>query len=1657
MSGIWNNPSTQDNTGSANVDRNNNRSNNSTEKRGLPGSASSDKEIQDSASNRNEQITLPSINSQSFAHVVSNTNNSSNNISDNNSDNKHNKNSNNNNNGATPASITATTPSIFPANSNNINKNNMPVLHSVQTHQSPMNNPSVSPARAARAANTSTTTATATTNNNIVESNRNNNVSQSHPQRNNSASAGFSVASFDNPLPSSNNNEVPPPVAPTVPQFQYIQPQPPVIQPPNIQQQQQQQSLPHQLIQSQQPQLQQQPQQQQSEEDPEYRPLNVKDALSYLEQVKVQFNSQPVIYNQFLDIMKDFKSQTIDTPGVIERVSTLFKGYPVLIQGFNTFLPQGYTIHCSDNPDDPVRVTTPMGTSTYTNLPNVDNTNVSPTLPTVQPLLQQPQPQGNNDTTNVINNAANQPQQVHAQTHLQEQTQAQTPADADAQAQAEVQAQVQAHAQAQAQAQAQMQAQNQNPEVEFSQAINYVNKIKTRYADQPFIYKHFLEILQTYQREEKPISEVYEQVTVLFNDAPDLLEDFKKFLPETPANNQPVQQPHAHPQLQQLQPRIPSISQQQQPSQLYPFSNNGPVPSGFYQIPQQNLPPIGSFSPPTATNANATTTPAAGTVVNNFRHGISMQTALPSMMTPDTEAIPISNLRSVDGFPPSSGGVIPMPNNQTADFQYQQQQPQPPLTNRLPDQFPLDQQQSQQQQAQQQAQQQQQQLISEAPTRPEIDLDPSIVPIIPEPTEPIENNITLVEETSFFEKVKKFISSKPIYMEFLKVLNLYSQDLLSTNELVTRVDYYIGSNKELFDWFKTFVGYSEIPSTIENIIHEKHKLDLDLCEAYGPSYKKLPKTDTFMPCSGRDAMCWEVLNDEWVGHPVWASEDSGFIAHRKNQYEETLFKIEEERHEYDFHIESNLRTIQTLETIANKINNMTAEEKKNFKLPVGLGHTSSTIYKKVIRKVYDKERGFEIIDALHEHPAFAVPIILRRLKEKDEEWRRAQREWNKVWRELEQKVYYKSLDHLGLTFKQADKKLLTTKQLISEISSIQVDQNNKRIHWLTPKPKSQLDFTFNDHDILVDILDLANVFIDHTSTYSNSEKERLKDFLRVFIGLFFSIPSSEIDKKLSGKNDEKFEKGSSSSSSTSNSTPSAKKRSLELDIPLADVLRKYKYQKIKEKVINELENNSNEYDERDEEFDEELKRQQQEQEEEDHMIDEEMKKPWLLGSVIDKTSEHGLIENRHIFNLFANTNIYVFFRHWTTIYERLLELKQINDKVTREINSRKVTPFAKDLGLISTQLTMMGLDFKTSDSYKELLNLTKRLIKNDIEHQWFEESLRQAYNNKAFKLYTADKVIQALVKHANSILTDSKASEIMALFEKDRLRSSTTTRDQIIYRLQTRTHMTNTENMFRIEFNENTNHVCIQYIAVEDLTLKPSPTTKETWEYYVTSYALPHPTEGVPQEGLKVPFLEKNLNLELENAQDLDNETEKNEFIEKISPEGISTSKLKIKIDQETYNLDVEPGSFDVFSRKSLNKFPTDAKKIESSIKEKSEAFNKFLSSKRGWNNQFKPDQVAGIEEGWKKFQETGEFIPIPKPITTESTTGVIAEPVIKPASNPIVVTPVTAAIEAVATAPIPTDSGALTDNSDHKGKDDQETEGKPTPIETSAITELQN
>ena len=74
------------------------------------------------------------------------------------------------------------------------------------------------------------------------------------------------------------------------------------------------------------------------------RALKVDDALDYLDKVKDVFYRDSSVYNSFLDCMKLFKKQELDTPGVIARVIELFEGHRDLISGFNVFLPPGYCI-----------------------------------------------------------------------------------------------------------------------------------------------------------------------------------------------------------------------------------------------------------------------------------------------------------------------------------------------------------------------------------------------------------------------------------------------------------------------------------------------------------------------------------------------------------------------------------------------------------------------------------------------------------------------------------------------------------------------------------------------------------------------------------------------------------------------------------------------------------------------------------------------------------------------------------------------------------------------------------------------------------------------------------------------------------------------------------------------------------------------------------------------------------------------------------------------------------------------------------------------------------------------------------------------------------------------------------------------------------------
>ena len=267
-------------------------------------------------------------------------------------------------------------------------------------------------------------------------------------------------------------------------------------------------------------------------------------------------------------------------------------------------------------------------------------------------------------------------------------------------------------------------------------------------------------------------------------------------------------------------------------------------------------------------------------------------------------------------------------------------------------------------------------------------------------------------------------------------------------------------------------------------------------------------------------MCNSVLNDEWISQPTFASEDAGFLAHKKNMYEEALHRSEEERHEYDFHIEAIHRTIQVLEPLQNKIAQMPPEERNSFKLKSNLGGVGKAIHQRVIKKIYGREIGNDVWIAMQEVPATAIPVVLVRLKQKHEEWKRAQREWDKVWREVDVRNYHKSLDHQAVTFKAADKKAITQKAFVTQIEAARDEQRATRAALVDPllartRPRHQLEFVLDDAAVLQDTLKLMLSFLDRTQgQISLPDRKKIETFLRAFVPLFFMFDPTTFNAAL---------------------------------------------------------------------------------------------------------------------------------------------------------------------------------------------------------------------------------------------------------------------------------------------------------------------------------------------------------------------------------------------------------------------------------------------------------------------------------------------------------------------------------------------------------------
>ncbi|XP_046897367.1 paired amphipathic helix protein Sin3a-like isoform X2 [Hypomesus transpacificus] len=930
----------------------------------------------------------------------------------------------------------------------------------------------------------------------------------------------------------------------------------------------------------------------------QFQRLKVEDALSYLDQVKLQFGNQPQVYNDFLDIMKEFKSQSIDTPGVIGRVSQLFKGHPDLIMGFNTFLPPGFKIEVQTN--DLVNVTTP-GQIHYITPHGISVQNIPVTGPPSQPVphhqaLPQPGP-----PTSAAPALPSQPTPAKTSKPIQSpaltptsQPNPSIPSYASPRSPS-----VQSHTPVSSTPSSGPPLQNNQP-VEFNHAINYVNKIKNRFQGQPDIYKAFLEILHTYQvrtKEQRNAKEaggnytpalteqeVYAQVARLFKNQDDLLSEFGQFLPD--ANSSVL------------------------------------------------------LSKTTADRAES---------VRNDHGGTVKRPLLNNKQRLNQNGLPIRRHSGVGATPPVKKPKLMGKDHATAEV----------------------------------------------------------------------GKHSCGTESLFFEKVRKALRSSEAYDNFLRCLLIFNQEVISRAELVQLVIPFLGKFPELFTWFKNFLGYRE-STHIESFPKERAtegiamEIDYASCKRLGSSYRALPKSYQQPKCTGRTPLCKEVLNDTWVSFPSW-SEDSTFVSSKKTQYEEHIYRCEDERFELDVVLETNLATIRALETVQKRISRMSAEEQIKFRLDNSMGGCSDVIHRKAIQRIYG-DKASDIIDGLKRNPAVSVPIVLKRLKMKEEEWREAQRGFNKIWREQNEKYYLKSLDHQGINFKQNDTKVFRSKTLLNEIETIydELDQpfcvpqrqEQASEDAATPPNGPHMTLTYEDSQILEDAAALIIHHVKRQVGIQKEDKYKIKQIIHHFIpDMLFSRRGE-----------------------------------------LSDV---------------------EEEEDEDEEDDAEMEE------------DGAKKHNGLPGSssgksklLFNNTGAQKLRGLDDAYNLYyVNNNWYIFLRLHQILCSRLLRIygqaeRQIEEDCREREWEREILGVKRDKNENpAIQLRLKEpMDIDVDDYYSAFLEMVRNLLDGNMEPAQYEDSLREMFTIHAYIAFTMDKLIQSIVRQLQHIVSDDVCVRVTDLY-----------------------------------------------------------------------------------------------------------------------------------------------------------------------------------------------------------------------------------------------------------------------------------------------------
>ncbi|KAL1743974.1 hypothetical protein HDZ31DRAFT_39684 [Schizophyllum fasciatum] len=709
------------------------------------------------------------------------------------------------------------------------------------------------------------------------------------------------------------------------------------------------------------------------------------------------------------------------------------------------------------------------------------------------------------------------------------------------------------------------------------------------------------------------------------------------------------------------------------------------------------------------------------------------------------------------------------------------------------------------------------------------------------------------EQFAFFDRVKRALGSRELYNEFLRYINHFTQEHIDSVHLVKECRSLFRGDDELLRQLKDIVGWDQRKEEESHLLVPKTQSWLnpqvvsmrpgrvDMGIMYG-SYRKLPASEATVQCSGRDEMCRSVLNDEWVSHATWTNEDEITSAPlKKNPYEEALHRSEEERHEYDFHIDAIVRTIAMLEPINNKIMQLSPDERAAFKLKPNFGGSGKSVHHRVIKKIYGRAAGVEVVQMMQEQPALAIPVVLGRLKQKEEEWKRAQREWNKVWREVDARNYAKSLDYQALAVRAADKRATAPKTLVQQITAARDEQAVARANLVDPlfartRPRHQMEFVVEDPQVLQDALKLTLSFVDRTQAQVPfSERRRIEAFLRAFVPLFFMLDPVAFNNAF-------VVVGEAGESEASEDAADDDGESVASGGSRASRGRKTAAGDLRKKL---------------------LKSEQAKSTGSTRVTRSRGDASPVPGSRLASPApadDEALAEaaaaqkrkgRKNMF--YTNTTFYCVLRLIEIIYSRLALFKSLS------MEGDPSQPPPNNFGYSSE--TMSITERTTVDHYYDLLlDSCERLFDNEIEQPAFEEQMRFMFGIKnAHKIFTIDKVIGALVKQVQAVLADTKSQELLENLKRERSVTSPTVQDQINTRHNAEKILGPDENLFRIDWIHDSKTMTMQLIGKDEPSVDDSEAVAERWRAYLDAYVADGETSGVMQAHMRRPYLRRNI------------------------------------------------------------------------------------------------------------------------------------------------------------------------------------------------------